>query len=117
MQKTEQYYQQKIAEEIRRILNLDQNREVAKQFWQTLDRIKAKSCIVKIGWRSGEAISILLAFEKNGDKNPFDLFIENIENSGEIFGFICGLYPEIFHLDGKRIIENETHFFIDFKLM
>lgn len=115
MERTEQYYKEKIAEEIKRILSLEQNKKAAEKFWQTLDKVNAKSCTVKIGWRSGEAISILCAYEKSGNLNTFDLFIENINNVGEIFGFLCGLNPETFLLDSKHIIDSDTHFFIDFK--
>ncbi len=112
----EKEYKIEIAKEIRRIMEMEGNKEAAGKFMETLSNIKPKSCIVKIGWRSGEEISILLVYEKGGNKIPFDLFIENIENKAEIYSFICGLYPEIFHFNPKFAIEDKTHFFVDFKL-
>jgi len=97
-------------------MELEQNKEAVKLFGDKLNQVKPKSCIVKSGWRSGDNIDFLLAFEKGGDKNPFDLFIANIPDIIESYGFICGLHPEIFHFNPKFAIENETHFFIDFKL-
>lgn len=112
--RTEQYYINEISKEVKRIFDLKKNKETALKFWEILKKINPKSCIVKIGWKSGEGISILLAYEKGGNKEPFDLFIENIENKAEIHGFICGLFPEIFVFDTNKVIEDETHYFVDF---
>jgi len=115
--KTEQHYKEQIAKEIRRIAELEHNKEAADKFWKTLEKIKPKSCIVKSGWGSGEGIDFLAAFEKGGESNPFELFVENIPEKAESFGFIMGLAPKNFHYNPKYSIEDETHFFVNFKLL
>jgi len=114
--KTEQHYKQEIATEFQRIMDLEHNKEAVTKFLEILNKIKPKSCIVKIGWRSGDNIDFTLAFENGGNENPFDLFIENIEDKAEIHAFICGLYPEIFHFNPAYSITTETHSFVIFKL-
>ena len=47
MVKTEQHYKEQIAKEIRRIAELEHNKEAADKFWKTLEKIKPKSCKVK----------------------------------------------------------------------
>lgn len=117
MDNTEQYYKQKIAEEIKQILSLEKNNTAAKNFWQTLEKITPKTCIVKSGMGAGEGIDFLLTFEKGGNKNPFNLFIDNIPEPILRFGFIFGLCPDIFHFNPKFSISNETHDFVNFKLV
>ncbi len=116
MKKTKQNYKTEIAKEICRIINLENNKDAANKFWEIMNNIKPKACIVKTVWHSGNNINFLLAFEKGGNKKPFDLFIENIENVSERYGFICGLWTEKFHFNHQQVIENKTHFFIDIKL-
>ena len=116
MVKTEEHYKEQIAIEIRRIAELEHNKEAAEQFWKTLDKIKPKSCQVKYGWHSGNNISFTLAYEKGGEENPFNLFIEDIEDKAEIHGFICGLFPTIFYFNPQYTIINDTHTFLKFKL-
>ncbi len=115
--KTEINYKTEIANEILRIINEVQNKEAASKFWEVLNKIKAKSCIVKSGMCSGDNIDFLLAFEKGGKNKPFDLFIENIEDVAMRFGFIFGLKPEIFHFNTKYYVEDETYSFVPFKLL
>ncbi len=117
MNRTEEYYKTEIAVEIRRIMKIEKNKETAAKFLEAINSVKPKSCSVKSGWRSGSDIDFTLAFEKNGNKNPFDLFIENIEDKAETHGFICGLYPEIFHFNPMYSLNNETHSYISFKLI
>jgi len=115
--KTEQHYKEQIAKEIRRIAELEHNKEAADKFWKTLEKIKPKSCIVKSGMCSGEDIDFSLAFEKGGDKNPFDLFIENVPEPALRYGFLFGLCPNIFHYNTILTISDETHDFLTFKLI
>jgi len=117
MVKTEQHYKEQIAKEIRRIAELEHNKEAADKFWKTLEKIKPKSCEVKSGLGAGEGISYTLAFEKGGDKNPFDLFIENIPEPAFRYGFLFGLCPDIFHYNPITYISDETHDYLIFKLL
>ena len=71
---------------------------------------------MKSGWRAGDGISFLMAFEKGGEEDPYTLFTENIGNAAETYGFLLGLSPEIFYIVHPMAIENETHHFIDIKL-
>ncbi len=114
--KTDEHYKKEIAVEIRRIMKIEGNEKAATEFRETLGKIKPKTCRVKIGWKSGHGISFTLGFEKGDDKNPFDLFIENIKDSAEIHGFICGLYPDIFHFDPIRTVNDEKIMIVNFKL-
>lgn len=86
-------------------------------FNEALLQLKAKYCIVKSGCRSGEDIDFLLAFEKGGTENLFDLFIKNIPNAEFRYGVIFGLNPEKFHYNPKYTIEDNTHYFVKFKLI
>jgi len=114
--KTEQHYKEQIAKEIRRIAELEHNKETTDKFWKTLEKIKPKSCIVKSGWRAGDNIDLTLAFEKGGNKNPFDLFIENIPDLIETYGFIYGLWPTIFHFNPITAVSDDDYYFLTFKL-
>jgi hypothetical protein len=115
--KTEQHYKKEIAIEFQRIMELEHNKEAVTKFREILGKIKPKSCIVKSGCRSGNNIDFLLAFEKGGNENPFDLFIENIPDIAFRYGVIFGLNPNIFHFNPLYSIEDETHYFVNFKLI
>jgi len=104
-----------ISNKIKDILLLDNNRYAAEKFWEILGTIKPKSCIVKYGWFAGEAIDFLLAFEKEGSEQPFELFIENIDNKPEVFGFISGLNPAFFYIKHNKAVDSDTHIFIDIR--
>lgn len=116
MEKTEQHYKDQIAEEILRIAGMEQNKEAAKKFWQALEKIKPKTCKVKYGWHSGDNIGFTLAFDKGGDKNPYEAFIEALPCSAEIYGFIYGLCPKIFHYNPQYTLTDETYTYLNFKL-
>ncbi len=116
MNRTEEYYKTEIAVEIRRIMKIEKNKEASTKFLKAINSIKPKSCSVKSGWHSGSNIGFTLAFEKGGEQNPFELFIENIEDKAETHGFICGLFPEIFHFNPIYSFDNKTHYFLKFKL-
>ena len=116
MEKNEQYYQQKIAEEIRRISKLEGNEKTAGEFWEILEKIKPKSCIVKSGASAGKYIDFVLAFEKGGTANPFDLFIKDIPEAAFSYGILFGLNPDIIHFNPRTHISDETHDFLMFKL-
>ncbi len=109
-------YKAQLANEIRRIIDLEHNREQAQKFWEMLSTIQPKACVVKYGWFNGEAIDFLIAFERGGTLAPFDLFVNGIENKSEVFGFICGLAPNGFYIKYGKQIENDTHCFIDIRL-
>ena len=117
MDKTQEYYQHKIADEIHRISKLEANHETGDKFWETLKTIKPKSCEIKSGACSGEYISFTLAFEKNGAENSFDLFTSSIPDAAFSYGLIFGLNPEVFSYDPKYSYENETHHYLIFKLI
>lgn len=117
MNKTDDLYKKEIAKEIKRIMQLKRNKEPYEKFQAVLKDLKPKSCTVKIGWRAGEEIDFLCAYEKGGSSKPFNLFVKNIENIGEIFGFICGLHPKIFHFNPEYSVGDETHYFVNFKLI
>lgn len=117
VERDEDFYKEHIAEEIRRVADLEENQEAASKFWETLGGINAKACRVKYGWHSGSNISFTLAFELcKEEHDSFDLFIDDIKNDAEIFGFICGLYPEVFHYNPLYTITDETHTYMKFKL-
>ncbi len=115
--KMEKEYKTEIAKAIHQIMEMEGNKEAAGKFRETLSNIKPESCIVKSGWGSGEGIDFLLAFEKGGNNEPFDLFIENIPDKAERFGFIMGLSPKIFHYNPMYSISDDTHYFVNFKLL
>lgn len=109
-------YKSKIGEEIKRIMELEHNNDAANKFRETLSKIKPKSCIVKSEWISGEYIGFLLAFELGSNNEPFKLFIDNINDTSETFGFLMGLTPKTFEIKYNKIIETDTHCFIDIRL-
>ncbi len=113
----EQEYKALIAKEIHNILEMEQNKTTASLFWDKLKTIKPKNCTIKSGLASEEGIDFLVAFEKGGDENPFELFIENIPEASFRYGFIFGLSPNIFHFNPEYSVSNETHDFVKFKLL
>lgn len=114
--KTEQLYNKEIAKEINRVLQSDSNKENYRKLLSAFD-LKAKSCTVKIGWRSGTDISFTIGYEKGASNiKPFDLFVKNIEDKAEIFGFLCGLFPDILDFNPMHTIDDEKNRIVTFKL-
>lgn len=114
--KPEKYWIEQIALEIKRIAAMENNKKVANEFWKALNDVKPKSCLVKTGWHSGDNISFSLAYKKGGNRDPFMLFIENIEEKAETHGFICGLFPEIFHYAPQYNWNDDDNYCLMFKL-
>jgi len=114
--RTEEYYKERIAEEIRRIAEIETNKEAADKFWETLGNIKAKACRVKAGVLAGKHISYTLAFDKGGDKEAYDLFTDSIDDAAFRYGVMFGLNPDIFYYNPDYFIEDETHYYLTFKL-
>ncbi len=76
------------------------------------------NCSVKIGWKSGSAISFDCVFEKNGAGDVFEEIEKGIENAGEIVFFIYGLNPKVFYYNPQLTFDElkPGKFFISFKL-
>jgi len=117
MQKTEKYNRQKIAEEIKRVASLEQNKETAGMFWEFINAIKSDTCEVKYGWHAGKSVGFTLRFPLNsGEHNAFDLFINSLNDTDEIYGFLCGLNAENFSFDIKYCLKTNTDIYVSFKI-
>lgn len=102
---------EKLTKELERIFNLDTNKLNYSEFKSILHNLYAKDCQVKTGWVSGEYISFACNFIKEGNSNPIDLIVDGIENISEVYYFICGLNPEVFHFNKKMILDEPDNFF------
>ncbi len=114
--KSESTLKKHLHEDIKRIMTLEQNKENYEKFQTVLKNIKPKKCIVKSGWSSGEAISFSLIYSKFGNGNPFDEFIEGIEEKSEVFHFIMGLDPTVFHFNPITAVSDDEYSMLMFKL-
>ncbi len=112
----EEIIKKNLSQDIKKIMTMDRNKENYAKFQNTIKDLKPKKCIVKFGWASGKYISFSLIYEKNGKRNPFDEFIEGIEDKEETYYFINGLHPTIFHFNPISIVNNKTHLMFMFKL-
>ncbi len=109
--------QNKLSEDIKRIMTLEQNKKNYIKFQDTLKELKTKKCIVKYGWSSGEDLSFSLVYEKNGNKQPFDEFIKGIEDKKEVYYFIEGLNPTHFHFNTTTVVNDSKYLMLMFKLI
>ncbi len=114
--KDDEYYKKELSEDIMKIMLADRNKESYARFKKTLKGLKAQKCIVRNGWTSGKSIGFTLAFEKYGEGEPFNEFIDGIEDKSNVHYFITGLQPEIFHYNPRYSVNNETHSMLMFKL-
>ncbi len=107
--KDDEYYKKELSEDIMKIMLADRNKESYAKFQETIKDLKPKKCVVKYAWKAGGAINFTLAFEKHGKGEPYDEFLNGIENKSPVFYFIMGLAPEIFHFNTETVLDNETH--------
>jgi len=110
-------YKAQIANGIRRIMDLEHNRESVAKFNEVLSKITPQSCQVKYGMRSGEDIGFTLAFKKGGDKMPLELFFDSIPDVEFNYGVLFGLNPEIFHFNKDTYVNDSEYDFLMFKLL
>ncbi len=113
----EEIIKKNLSQDIKRIMTMDRNKENYAKFQNTIKDLKPKKCIVKFGWASGEYISFSLIYEKNGKRNPFDEFIEGIEDKEETYYFINGLCPTIFHFNPMYAVSDKKYSMLTFKLI
>ncbi len=113
----EEIIKKNLSQDIKKIMTMDRNKENYEKFQNTIKDLKPKKCIVKFGWASGKAIGFTLIYEKEGNGNPYNEFIEGIEDKAKAFHFIMGLAPTIFHFNPITVVNNETHLMFMFKLM
>ncbi len=114
--KSESTLKKHLHEDIKRIMTLEQNKENYEKFQAVLKNIKPKKCIVKSGWSSGKDIQFALIYEKYGNGNPFDEFIEGIEGKVEAYNFIMGLNPTVFHFNPITAVSDDEYSMLMFKL-
>ncbi len=105
-----------LSQDIKRIMTMDRNKENYAKFQNTIKDLKPKKCIVKFGWASGKAIGFTLIYEKDGNGNPYNEFIEGIEDKAEAFYFIMGLAPTIFHFNPRYTVSDHQYSMLFFKL-
>ena len=79
---------EKLADVLKEIIYTKRNTKNRNQFLEAIKDLKPASCIVKIGWRSGSAISFDCFFEKNGKGDVFEEFEKGVENPNETTYFI-----------------------------
>ena len=113
----EKTIQEKLSEDIKRIMTLAHNKENYNKFQNTIKGLKPKKCIVKSGWVSGENIDFALIYEKNGTNKPFDEFIKGIEDKAKAYYFIMGLNPTFFHFNPITVVNDEQYLMLMLKLI
>ena len=82
----------------------------------TIKDLRPKNCIVNFGWGSGKDIVFNLVYEKNGQGNPYDEFINGIKEKAEAYYFIMGLDPPVFHFNPRYAVSDEKYSMLMFKL-
>lgn len=109
---------EKLADVLKQILQTKRNTKARNAFMAAIGNFKPASCAVKIGWKSGAAISFDCVFEKNGNGDVFEEIEKGIENSNEIVYFIYGLNPKVFYYNPQFTYDElkPDKFFISFKL-
>ena len=107
---------EKLSKEIMKIMTLDSNKANYTNFRNVIKDLQPKSCKVKFGWCSGKAIEFVLSYEKDENENPYDEFIENIEDKYHAYYFIMGLCSTIFHFNQKFVVNAPKHLLLMFKL-
>ncbi len=108
-----------LSDVIKQVLYKKRNKKARKLFLQATKKLKPDSCIVKVGWRSGEYISFDCYFEKNGKNEIFAEIEKGIKNHDEIKHFIYGLNPKVFHYNPKMIFDEikPNQLYLAFKLI
>ena len=107
-----------LADVIKQIFEHKRNTKARNLFVEATKNLKPASCKVKVGWRSGSAVSFDCLFEKNGNGEIFAEIEKGIENKNEIKYFIYGLNPKIFHFYPEMTFDElkPNHLFLAFKL-
>lgn len=110
-------FQAEIENILVKIISQEINKKAARSFYDILNTITVEKCETKCGWKSGVALSVTCKFTKgNSNKIIFEL-IKGIDNKPEIFSFLCGLSPDIFHFNPDYVYENTNNLFLTFKLV
>ena len=105
-----------LSEFIKKIMTSTANKKNYKAFQDTVKNLHPKSCIVKFGWKSGTAINFTLAYEKGGNGEPYNEFIEGIKDKKKAYYFIVGLEPKIFHFNPITVANIDNYLILMFKL-
>lgn len=108
---------ERLSEYILEIMSEEQNKENYEKFKNTINDLKVKNCIVKYGWCSGQDIQFSLIFEKGGDINCYDAFIEGIDAAPKVYYFLMGLFPERFHFNPITVVNTEERLMLMIKFL
>ena len=101
---------------ITNVINSYRNRTAKKHFYNAINGLKPKSCLVKCGWRAGEYFSVVCKFEKNGESDVLQEIIKNFPDKTENLYFLYGLYPEVFSFDPLYVLDEPNFLTLSFKL-
>ncbi len=105
-----------LYEDIKKIMTSERNRKNYIAFQDTVKDLHPENCIVKFGWESGTTIEFTLAYKKGGNSEPYNEFIEGIEDKAHAYYFIMGLNPDIFHFNPITVANIDNYLILMFKL-